>query len=143
MNWKRFAAAFIGVLILTALMNFVIHAVLLKADYAAQPALIRSEADGSAHMLYLMLAFVIFALGFTLLWDKWARDRRTGVADGLVFGILAWLLVSVNRYLTYYAVQPWPASVVCKQIVYELVWCLSAGILVALIYGRGPAPQRS
>lgn len=47
-----------------------------------------------------------------------------------------WALTSLSWYLTYYAVQPWPGSLVVKQIGYELGQKLLLGVAAAALYRK-------
>ena len=60
------------------------------------------------------------------------------MGQGLRYGLAVWLVASVSRYLTYFAIQPLPGGIVAMQIGLELVMMLLLGIVIAAIY-RKPA----
>lgn len=134
MNVKRFVLAFVAVLVFVSLASFVIHGVLLH-PYYAQTGLIRAEPDAAAHAPFLGLAFLFFALGFVWIYAQGVNDRPF-VGQGIRYGLAVWMITSVAEYIVYYAVQPWPANVVCMQIGYELVMNVVAGVIVAGIYRK-------
>jgi hypothetical protein len=124
MNVKRMVIAFIAVFVFVSLANFVIHGVPLQPHYAQTPQLMRAPADGQAHAPFLMLAFFFFSLAFVWIYAQGVNSRPW----------LVWVLTSVSEYIVYYAIQPWPANVVCMQIGYELIMNIVAGLIVAGIY---------
>lgn len=135
MNWKKFAIALVVVFVLDAGFGFLIHGVLLNADYAQYPNLLRTQEDANAYMPYMMLNFLFFSVGFVWIYAHGVEDKPW-LGQGLRFGLAVWLLTSVSTFLTYYAVQPWSGSIVAKQIGYELVRALVLGLAAAALYRK-------
>ena len=135
MNWKRFALALVVVLILNNIAGFVIHGMLLQADYAQYPNLLRTQEDANAHFQWMLLNFLVFSVAFVWIYANGVEDKPW-VGQGLRFGVAVWLLTSVANFLTYYAVQPWGGEVVVKQILYELPRALVLGLAAAAIYRK-------
>jgi len=136
MNGKRFLLGFVAVFTVTAVANFVIHGVLLQSIYAQFPTLLRGETDAKQHAAFLLLAFVVFALAFVLVWALWAPRYSSPVRAGLFYGAVMWLIASVHHYSINYAVQPWPGDVVSQQIGYEFVWMALAGMVLGAVYRK-------
>ena len=90
--------------------------------------------DGEAHFPYLVLGFVFLSIAFAWLYAKGVEDKPW-IGQGLRFGFVTWFF-GVSGFLTYYAVQPLPASLVCKQIGFEFVDFLLLGIVVACVYRK-------
>lgn len=137
MSVKRFILAFIAVFIASSLFNFLIHGVLLTPEYKAQAFLMRGQADGQIHAPFLILSFLFFSIAFVWIYAQGVADKPW-VGQGIRYAIAVWLIASVSRYLCYYAIQPWTADTIFKQIGYELVMMLILGILVAVFF-RPPA----
>jgi len=135
MNWKRFFCAVAAVFVVGMVMGFLIHGQLLEPDYKGLGPLMRSEQDAQAHFPYMVLGYVCFSLAFVWLYTK-GLDDKPWIGQGLRFGFAAWLFGAVSVFLTYYAVQPLPASLVCKQIGLEFIYFLLLGIAVAGIYRK-------
>ena len=57
------------------MLGFVIHALLLHADYGRLPSLYRSEADSQAHFGYMLLAHVLIGVGMSWIY---ARGHEAG-----------------------------------------------------------------
>ncbi len=130
---RKFLAGFGMVFVLSGLLNFVIHGVLLKPLYQQSAQLMRGEADAGAHAMFLMVGFFFFSLGFVWIYAR-GVEARPWVGQGLRYGFAVWLIATVSRYSIYYAIQPWPAHVVLLQIGYELAMTLVLGLTVAVVY---------
>ena len=135
MNWKRFFGAAAAVFVVGMIMGFLIHGKLLEADYRSLGPLNRSPQDAQAHFPYLLLAFVFFAIAYVWFYAKGVEDKPW-IGQGLRFGVAMWLFGPVSVFLTYYAVQPLPASLVCKQIGFEFIDFLVLGMVVACVYRK-------
>ncbi len=135
MNWKRFFAACAAVFLVAMLMGFVVHGVLLEADYRSLGSLMRSPEDAQAHFPFMLVATVAFVLAFVWLYAK-GVEAKPWLGQGLRFGVATWLFGAVSTFLTYYAVEPLPASLVSKQIGFELVTFLLLGTVVAALYRK-------
>jgi hypothetical protein len=135
MNWQRFFTASAAVFLVGMIMGFLIHGQLLEADYRGLGPLMRSPADAQAHFPYMVLAFVFFAVAFVWLYAK-GVEEKPWLGQGLRFGLVTWLFGAVSVFLTYYAVEPLPASLVCKQIGFESVDFLLLGVVVAALYRK-------
>ena len=121
-----------AVFVVYTVLNFVIHGILLKPAYTQYQQLLRTPEDSSHYMMYMMAAFLIFAAGLVLAYGKLTAGGNW-MMNGLGAGILVWLISSVSRYLIYYSIEPWPLSIVLRQIGYELPMCLLVGITAGAI----------
>jgi hypothetical protein len=59
------------------------------------------------------------------------------LGQGLRFGIVLWLILSVPWFFITYAVQPIPALLLAKQIIMEAVDKILIGVIIAALY-RAP-----
>jgi len=98
---------------------------------------LRAPQDGAAHMPFLLLGFVFFTLAFVWIYVQ-GVEAKGWLGQGLRYGLAVWLIATVSRYLIYYAIQPWSATVVAAQIGLELVATLVVSIVLAALY-RKPA----
>jgi len=135
MNWKKFVLAAVVVFVVNNLGGFVIHGMLLQADYAQYPNLLRTQEEAQAYFPYMLLQFFFFSLGFVWIYAQGVEDKPW-LGQGIRFGLAVWLITSVSTFLTFYAVQPWSGTVVAKQIGFELVERLLLGVAVAALYRR-------
>ena len=135
---KRFFIAWIAIFIAWMAGSFVVHGVLLGADYANLKQMFRNEADSQAYFPFMLLAHVIMAGAFVWIYARGA-EAKPWLAQGLRFGAAIALLAVVATYMIYYAVQPMPGALVVKQIIFDSVLMLLLGSLVAFLY-RSPTP---
>ena len=133
----KFAISALVLAILSLLLGYAVHAVLLAPDYHALGGMFRDEADGGAHMGYMLLAHVCIGIGFTWIYLK-GREAKPFLAQGVRFGLAVAVLSTVPTYLIYFAVQPMPGVLVCKQIVLDTVAMVVMGVVCAWL-NRAPA----
>ncbi len=124
-----------GVVTFIVLMmgGFTIHGFILQPDYAALPNLMRTEADSQGKFGWMIFANFLMGLGFTWIYRKGREAGRPWIGQGLRFGVALAVAVSIPTYLIYYVVQPWPESIVVKQIGMESVMALVTGLVLAAI----------
>ena len=124
---KKACLAVVAVFICWAVVDFVIHGILLQTSYAATAALWRPMAEMKMGLTYLVtfLNCLVFVLIYALL----VGNKRLGT--GLVYGCLFGLGAGISMGYGTYSVQPIPYSM-------ALSWFLGAsfrGILAGLITG--------
>ena len=138
---KSFVIAWIVLFVLWMAGSFVVHGVLLGADYASVQQLFRLPADSQQYFPWMLLAHGLLA--GALVWI-YARGREAGKAwlgQGLRFGVAVTLLTIVPTYLIYYAVQPMPGAIVAKQIVFDGLLVILLGIAAAFMYRNAPSAR--
>jgi hypothetical protein len=130
---KRFWIAGLAASVLFFALGFLVHGVLLTEDYAHVKSLFRPEAEAMGNMPWMILAHVIMGFSFAWIYSR-GVSGAFWLMQGLRFGIAAVLLVTVPWYLIYYSVQPWPASTVAKQIIFDGISMIITAVVVAFIY---------
>ena len=133
----RFWISGIVMSVLALAGGFVVHGVLLHADYAGVSNLLRPEVEAQGYFGWMVLAHVLMGFGLTWIYVKGREPGKPPIAQGLRFGAAIAVLVTISTYLIYYAIQPWPGQVVVKQIIYDTICVLVMGAVVALI-NQGP-----
>jgi hypothetical protein len=118
--------------VMSLLLGFVVHAVLLAPDYHALGGLFRTPEDGQAHFGYMLLAHLLIGIGFTWIYLK-GRETKPFLAQGIRFGLAVAVLATIPTYLIYFAVQPMPGFLVVKQIVLDTISMVLMGIVCAWI----------
>lgn len=139
---KRFWVCGIVVAIAAMLLDFLVHGLLLKGDYDALVAqgLMRSPEEAQHFMPYMAIAHLLIGYGLTWLYmhfngingaraDRPANDAS--LATGLRFGAAVAVMSTTPGYLIYYAVQPLPAMLVHKQMIFSSLAMLLLGLLLA------------
>jgi hypothetical protein len=132
---KKFVVAWVAVFVVWMAGDFVVHGLLLHADYLTLPSLYRSEADSQPYFPLMILAHVVMAGAFAWIYTR-GVEARPWLGQGLRFGLAVALLTVVPTYTIYYVVQPLPLALVVKQIVFESVLVLVLGCVVAFVAKR-------
>lgn len=130
---KRFWVCGILVAIAALLLDFLVHGVLLASDY--QPlvgrGIMRDAADAQGYLPYMLGAHLLIGFGLTWLYRKGVDSGKPALGQGLRFGAAVATIATLPGYLIYYAVQPLPASLVGKQLLYGTIATLLLGLLLA------------
>jgi hypothetical protein len=139
---KKFLIAWVVLFVAWFIGSFVVHGVLLSADYMRLSSLFRTEADAQKYFPLMVLAHVLLAGAFVWIYAR-GVEAKPWLAQGVRFGIAVALLTIVPSYLIYFVVQPMPASVVIKQIVFDGILLVILGIIVAWLYRGAGTAQRA
>ncbi|MBM3573877.1 MAG: hypothetical protein FJX52_16195, partial [Alphaproteobacteria bacterium] len=106
---KRFLIAWAVVFAAWMAGDFLVHGVLLHADYAYLPSLFRPEAEGHKFIHLMVLAHVIMAGAFVWMYGR-GVETKSWPAQGARYGLAVVLLTTVPTYTIYYVVQPMPGG---------------------------------
>jgi hypothetical protein len=140
-TWAKFLLASLAIFIASSLFNFAIHGYILQPEYRTYPGLLRDLADSQSHTLYLILSFLIFSPAFVWIYSR-GVSSAPWIGQGVRYAIAVWFIATVSRYFTYYAIQPWSAGTVLRQIFYELPMMIVLGLIVAWFF-RGSAISKA
>jgi hypothetical protein len=138
---RKFLVSWLIVFIAWYLGSFVVHGLLLSGDYMQLQNLFRAPADAQGLIWLMALAHVILAGAFTWIYRR-GREAKPWLAQGVRYGVAIALLTAVPTYIIYYVVQPMPAGIVAKQIVFDGILIVLLGILVAWL-NRAASPTTS
>ena len=130
---KRFWITTVVFFVVAMATDFVLHGLLLHADYAQLPSIMRSEADSQEHFPLMLLAHVFIAVAFVWIYQQ-GREDKPWFAQGLRFGLAVTFLTVVPTYMIYYVVQPLPGMLVVKQIAFDLIRTVGLGVLVSWMF---------
>ena len=130
---KRFWICGIVVSVAALLLDFVVHGVLLQPDYTAlvPTGIYRGPEDANAYMPYMVAAHLLIGFGLTWLYRKGMQPDRSVLGQGLRVGAAIAVMSTIPGYLIYYAVQPLPAALVHKQMIFSTIAMLLLGLLLA------------
>ena len=120
---KRVILSILAVFIAWAVMDFVIHGIILRASYAATASLWRPLAEMKTALTYFSV--FITALTFVLIYSLFFS--RKGISIGLKYGLLFGLSTGVPMGYGSYSVMPIPYFM-------AFVWCFGS-IAEALVGG--------
>src|SRR5262245_37755536 len=106
---KTFVVSVVVMFVVSMILGFVVHGLLLGQQYAALTQLFRPESDQQAHFGYMIAAHVIMAIGFTWVYRQ-GRENKPFLGQGVRFGLAIAVLSTIPVYLIYFAVQPLPSD---------------------------------
>lgn len=129
---KRFAISVVVMFILLMALGFVVHGLLLRPDYGQIPNVMRSDADSQKYMAYMMLGQFLFAVAFVWVYLRGKEDKPF-LAQGIRYGLAMAALTVAAKFLIYYAVEPLPGILVCKQIIFDSIGIIVLGVVLAAI----------
>lgn len=133
---KRFWVCGVVMFFAAMLLAFIVHALLLGADYDALGALYRDPADGQRHFPWMLLAHALIGFAMTWIFAQGLGGAGQTLAQGLRFGFAMALFSTIPGYLIHYAVQPLPPALVAKQVVLGTLSMLLLGALLAWLQPR-------
>jgi hypothetical protein len=136
---KQCLISLVVLFIASMMFDFVVHGLLLKNDYAGQPALMRTEADAQRHFPAMLLAHVFLAAGVTAIYRRGREAGKPWFGQGLRFGLWFAVASCAPTFLIYYAVQPTGLLLTCKQIVFGGIATLLLGVVAAAVNQGGEA----
>jgi hypothetical protein len=140
MNGKRILLAAGAVFVAVQLLEFVLNALFMKAANQQLEGLWRPDMESKIWLMYVFGAFV--ALLFTFIFVK-GREGK-GLAEGVRYGLIMWMFVTVPMNVAWWVMLPIPHSVMVRWTLFGLLEMVVAGILVAVIYRpAAPAKPRS
>jgi len=135
---KRFLIAWAVVLIAWFCGSFLVHGVLLGADYKGLAVLFRADADAQRYFPLMLLAHVMLAGAFVWIYAR-GVEAKPWLGQGLRFGIAVACLTTIPTYTIYFVVQPMPGGVVVKQIIFDSVLMVILGAITGWLYRDGKA----
>jgi hypothetical protein len=130
---KRFWLAWLVVFIAWFIGSFIVHGVLLHADYAQLANLFRKESEAQNFLPLMILAHLIMSGAFVWIYAR-GVEPRPWLGQGIRYGVAIVLLTTLPLYLIYYVVQPMPGATVVKQIVLDGILVLILGAIAAFMY---------
>jgi hypothetical protein len=127
---KKFWISVVAMFVLSMVIGFAVHGMLLGAEYAKLTNLFRPETE--APFWAMLLAHVSIAFAFTWIYLR-GRENRPFLGQGVRYGVAVALLTAIPVYLIYYAVQPMPGNLVVKQMVFDSIGYVLMGVVLAWI----------
>ncbi len=128
---KQFIISVVVLFVVTMILGFVVHGLLLSEAYQAS-GLFRSEEDSQNYFQYMLLAHLFMAIGLTWVY-RMGRQDKPWLQQGIRFGVAISVLITIPTYMIYYAVQPMPAGLVHQQLIYDSIAMVIVGITTALV----------
>jgi hypothetical protein len=129
---KKFLIAWIVLFVVWMVGSFVVHGILLGADYKQLAGLFRPETEAGKYFPLMIFAHVLLSGAFVWIYQR-GRENKPWLGQGVRFGIAIALLTIVPTYIIYYVVQPMPGATVIKQIVFDGCLMIILGVVAAFM----------
>jgi len=136
---KKFFISWLVIFVVSMVGGFVVHGVLLGADYAALPNLFRPDAEAQNYFPFMLAAHIIMSGAFVWIYAR-GNENKPWLEQGIRYGVAIMFLTVVPIYMIYYAVQPMPGIHVVKQIIFDGAVTLILGVVVAFLNKPQAAP---
>jgi hypothetical protein len=129
---KRFWMAFAACYVVGQVLSFLINGVLLQDTYKSLASVWRPEAEMQAKMwIFFVTSFVAIFL-FCYIFTKGYENK--GVVEGVRYGVLVGLLLTVPMAYDSYVIYPIPYSLALTWFLTGMVFWVVLGALLAAIY---------
>ena len=141
MTTARAAATVFAGFLLSNAFAIAIHGFILAADYEPfRGTLLRDFQGGPGwQSLLLPVAHLCFFSGLVWIYGRLSLDGSF-TARGLKLGLIGWLVGQAPLWMIWYAEQPWPDSLIVKQLGLEMLSSLTIGLTIAVV-SRLPAAR--
>ena len=134
MNVKRWLLASLAVFVVMAVLEFLIHGVLLAGLYKQTASLWRPESEMQRLMWVFWVGYLVFAPFFAFIYAKGYERDKPGLGQGLRFGFYLGAMLAVAHSFGWYAILPIPLSLAYWWLGAILVEFIAAGAAAGLVY---------
>ncbi|HST44857.1 MAG TPA: hypothetical protein VLK29_06500 [Luteimonas sp.] len=128
---KRFWICCMVVSMAALTLGFLVHGIVLRADYLALAPLYRTQPDASARAGWILAAYGSIGIAMTWLYVRMPAADTTAGWRGMRFGASIAMVSFVPWHLLAYVGQPLPAALAMKQVALDVVAMLLLGLLLA------------
>ena len=130
---KKFLISWVVLFVVWMAGSFLVHGVLLNADYMALRNLFRPPEDAQTFFPLMIIAHVFLSGALVWIYSR-GVEAKPWLAQGLRFGLAVAFLTVIPTYMIYYVVQPMPGATVIKQLIFDGVLVVLLGVVVAFLY---------
>ena len=134
MNIKRWLLASVAVLVVIAVLEFIIHGVLLADVYKQTASVWRPEKEMQQMMWMFWLGYLVLAPFFALIYVKGYEKGKPGLGQGIRCGLYVGAMLSVAHGFGWYVILPIPLALAFYWFVAILVEFIAAGAAAGLVY---------
>ena len=134
MNTKRWLLASVAVFVVIAVLEFLIHGVLLSDMYRQTASVWRPEAEMQKMMWVFWVGILVFAPFFVLIYVKGYEKDKPGLGQGFRYGLYVGVMLSVMNSFGWYVMLPIPLALAFYWFLAILVEFIAAGVAAGLVY---------
>ncbi len=136
MTVKRYIGICVVALLVSEILTGTIHGFVLAQDYAPfYGTLLRAQSSGTWQYALLPVAHLSFVAALVWLYTRIAVPGRW-LVSGIRLGLLGWLIGTAPLWLIWYAEQPWPGTLLLKQLPLELASTIVVALVIAAMAPR-------
>lgn len=130
MNLKRYIAASLAVFVVSLVLGYLIHGVILKSTYDSMAGVWRPDMQSKLWIEWLVGFLTSFL--FVYIFAKGYEDK--GMLEGVRFGLIIGLFVSIPMAYGTYVIVAIPYYLALEWFLYGTASWILMGITAALVY---------
>jgi len=135
MNKKVWVGA-IAVFVVVFVVEYIVNNFLMMSVYQQTASLWRPPEEMKFGVM--IICWLFFSFFFTFIFSKGYEGK--GIMEGVRYGFyVAMMMVVPVAYMTY-ATMPVPYALSLQWFIYGTVEDILAGVVLALVFGKKPAP---
>ncbi len=143
MNVQRWVLASVVVTVVVAVVDMIIHGVLLAETYKQTASVWRSESEMQQIAPLMWLGYAIFAPFFVWIYAQGMEKGKDAIGQGVRFGLMFGIGLSAMSSLIWYVVLPIPQKLAFAWFLAGVAVYIAAGMAAALTYTVSkPAKRR-
>ena len=134
-NTKRFFLAVLAVFVVSGLLDYVIHGLILGSAYESLEGVWREKEDMESMMWIMNVTGVVFALVFVYIFHFFKKGHfKTGYVTGLCYGFLVGIIIHGVGAFNQHAIYNVPSSMAWKWVFFGIIQMVILGVVASLIY---------
>ncbi len=141
MNWKKLFITFLIVFVVSQVLSYIIHGIILDPTYKRLADLFRPEADMMSMMWVGFVTAILFTFFFVYIFARGYEGK--GIMEGVRFGLIIVGFWTIPSIYGQYMVYELPYYLVLQWLLYDLLIMVVLGIVAALIYKPLGTPAES
>ena len=134
MNTKRWLLASLAVLVVIAVLEFVIHGLILSGLYQQTASIWRPQQDMRRVVWMFWIGYLVFAPFFALIYARGYEKGKFGPGQGFRFGLYVGAMLSVMHSFGWYVILPIPIALAFYWFLAILVEFIAAGVAAGWVY---------
>jgi hypothetical protein len=123
-----------AVFIVTWVMEFVIHGVLLSGIYQETASVWRAPGEMMQKMWIMWAGYLVFAPFFALIYVKGYEKGKPGLGQGIRCGLYVGGMLSVMHSFGWYVILPIPLALAFYWFLAILAEFIAVGAAAGLVY---------
>ena len=134
MSISRWLLAALGAFVTIFALDFIIHGVILKYTYEVTSYVWRSELEFERMRWLMILGQIVFSLVFAWFYTKGYEHKKSGLLQGMRYGLYVGIILAAYQSLSWYVVLPIPLILPLFWLAGAVIKSVTAGAVVGLIY---------